>query len=276
MDISIDAAGQDLAENIRRLTTYERDTESDGSSDSGSSYFSSDCLKEALEDLCVDTTCLLDLEPLLSNPIKLLDTDPDPVRPDRSVKFGEKTTSHFQKGHHSRVDLAVRRSGRIQDRLGVKKPQILTPDAQPEFSIQEISPHYSNDLKNQEGAAVRRSSRIKGRLEVEKKAQAKTRSTAAAESSTAQEQPAPPRLAPPALQSQRKPQSVSSNKKPLRSSTASDLGEPAQRARPSNPAQRAGTGRSSPVPARRKHVKLLHYMWTCVSSHTTQIRHPIY
>lgn len=54
---------------------------SDGSSDSDRSAFSFDSLKEALEDLQMDTTCLLDLEPLLSDPIVLAEREP--VRPDK-------------------------------------------------------------------------------------------------------------------------------------------------------------------------------------------------
>lgn len=57
------------------------DSVSDGSSESGRSAFSSDSLKEALEDLQMDTMCLLDLEPLLSDPIVL--SGREPVRPDK-------------------------------------------------------------------------------------------------------------------------------------------------------------------------------------------------
>lgn len=57
------------------------DSVSDGSSESGRSAFSFDSLKEALEDLQMDTMCLLDLEPLLSDPILLAGREP--VRPDK-------------------------------------------------------------------------------------------------------------------------------------------------------------------------------------------------
>ncbi|KAL1848887.1 hypothetical protein Daus18300_013446 [Diaporthe australafricana] len=76
LDIKIDEAGQESISVVRSLTAAVADVDSDSSSDSGFSTFSASSVKGVLEDLRVDTTCLLDLEPLLRSPILSSDTEP--------------------------------------------------------------------------------------------------------------------------------------------------------------------------------------------------------
>lgn len=64
---------------IRSLTAAISDVDSDSSSDSGFSVFSAESIEGVLEDLRVDTTCLLDLEPLLRSPILSTSTEPTAV-----------------------------------------------------------------------------------------------------------------------------------------------------------------------------------------------------
>lgn len=62
---------------VKSLTTAVTEGDSESSSDSGFSDSSSYSVKDVLEDLKVDTTCLQDLEPLLCSPI--IRTDPEPT-----------------------------------------------------------------------------------------------------------------------------------------------------------------------------------------------------
>lgn len=77
ISISIDESGQDSVRQIKTLTAAILDSDfSDGLSDSGCSSFSSDSIREALEDLRTDSACLLDLEALYRSPIAHADHKP--------------------------------------------------------------------------------------------------------------------------------------------------------------------------------------------------------
>lgn len=70
-------AGNKSVSLVRFLTAAVTEGNSDDSSDSEFGDLNTDSINDVLEDLRVDTTCLLDLEPLLCNPI--LQTDPEPT-----------------------------------------------------------------------------------------------------------------------------------------------------------------------------------------------------
>lgn len=79
VDISLGEAGNKSISVIRSLTEAVTEGESDNSSDSGFSDSNPDSINDFLEDLKVDTTCLLDLEPLLCSPILRKDLEPAAV-----------------------------------------------------------------------------------------------------------------------------------------------------------------------------------------------------
>lgn len=79
VQVSLGEAGNKSVSVLRSLTAAVTEGESDSSSDSGFSDSSTDLINDVLEDLKVDTTCLLDLEPLLSNPILRTDAEPAAV-----------------------------------------------------------------------------------------------------------------------------------------------------------------------------------------------------
>lgn len=112
LEVHIDAVCKESIEKVRRLTADTIDAESDASSESGSSAFSSDSVKEILQDLQMETTCLLDIGPLLSDPIVLVDAEP--VRRDRwepwnpSQVFSDKISTRFPEADH----FMVRRLGK--------------------------------------------------------------------------------------------------------------------------------------------------------------------
>lgn len=99
LDIPIDIACKGSVEMMRSLTADAADLDSDGSSDSGASAYSSDSLGDALADLQTDTTCLLDLAPLLSTSNTLVDVEP--IRPDSwevwkpSQAYSDKISTRF-------------------------------------------------------------------------------------------------------------------------------------------------------------------------------------
>lgn len=66
--IDLGETGLESISRLRSLTAVVMEGDSDGSSDPGFSDCSSDSIYSVLEDLKVDTTCLLDLEPLLCSP----------------------------------------------------------------------------------------------------------------------------------------------------------------------------------------------------------------
>lgn len=107
LEIPTDIVCEDAIGKLRNLLSNELDCESDGSSESGTSVFSSDSVKEVLEDLRMDTTCLLDLDPLLSDPI--LPVDAEPSRPDTctiwspSRLFSDKISTRFPEAESSLV-----------------------------------------------------------------------------------------------------------------------------------------------------------------------------
>ncbi|KAI3391730.1 hypothetical protein diail_6871 [Diaporthe ilicicola] len=87
LDIKISETGQESISVIKSLTAAVADGNSDNSSDSGLSNFSTESVKGILEDLRVDTTCLLDLEPLLRSPILRTDAEPIAVWATKHVKW---------------------------------------------------------------------------------------------------------------------------------------------------------------------------------------------
>ncbi|KAJ4392154.1 hypothetical protein N0V93_005777 [Gnomoniopsis smithogilvyi] len=98
-DNSIDAVCEESIRKMRKLISDALDYESDDSSESGTSVFSSDSVHEVLEDLQMETTWLLDLEPLLSDPIVPLDAEPTRLDEyttwDPSQHFVDKLSTRF-------------------------------------------------------------------------------------------------------------------------------------------------------------------------------------
>lgn len=77
INISIDESGQDSIRRIITLTLAIPHSDLyDASSDSDCSWFSSDSIRDVLEDLKTDSACLLDLEALYRSPIAHADPKP--------------------------------------------------------------------------------------------------------------------------------------------------------------------------------------------------------
>lgn len=100
----MDAVCDASVEKIRELTADALDSESDGSSESGTSAFSTDSLTDALEDLQMDTTCLIDLDSLLGDSIALVGAET--ICPDRwetwhpSQVYIDKINTRFPEADH--------------------------------------------------------------------------------------------------------------------------------------------------------------------------------
>lgn len=79
VDVDLAEAGQECASMLRSLTAAATEGDIDDSSGSEFSDSSSGSFNGVLRDLVVDTTCLLDLEPLLRSPILPTDLEPTAV-----------------------------------------------------------------------------------------------------------------------------------------------------------------------------------------------------
>ncbi|KAG8156624.1 hypothetical protein KVR01_013575 [Diaporthe batatas] len=87
LDADLGDAGYKSISVLRSLTAAVMEGDSDSSSDSGFSDASVVSINGVLEDLRVDTTCLLDLEPLFFSPISRTKTEPIVVLDTTRIKW---------------------------------------------------------------------------------------------------------------------------------------------------------------------------------------------
>ena len=87
LDADLGDAGYKSIFMLRSLTAAVMEGDSDTSSDSGFSDASVVSVNGVLEDLRVDTTCLLDLEPLLCSPISRMEPEPIAILDTTRIKW---------------------------------------------------------------------------------------------------------------------------------------------------------------------------------------------